>query len=59
MVYHNYVYQSYSDVKVSTIKDFWYANNVLVLLDASEFKGLVGHVWSINVYNKLIDGKNL
>ena len=44
MVYHNPVYQSYSDFKVSTIKDFRYANDAFILLDASEIKGVDGKV---------------
>ena len=40
MLYYDPVYQSYSDVKVSTIKDLWYANDVFILLDASKIKSV-------------------
>ena len=44
MVYHDPVDQSYSDVKVSTIKDLWYTNDAFVLLDASKIKSVDGKV---------------
>ena len=44
MVYHDPVYQSYSDVKVSTVKDLWYANDAFILLDASKIKSVNGKV---------------
>ena len=36
MVYHDHVYQSCNDVKVSTIENFLYANDIFILLDASK-----------------------
>ena len=44
MVYHDPVYQSYSDVKVSTVKDLWYANDAFILLDASKIKSVDGKI---------------
>ena len=40
MLYYNPVYQSYSDVKVNTIKDLWYDNDVFILLDVSKIKSV-------------------
>ena len=39
-MYYDPVYQSYSDVKVSTIEDLWYTNDVFILLDAGKIKGV-------------------
>ena len=44
MVFHYPVYPSYSDVKVSSIKNLWYANYAFTLFDANEIKGVDGHV---------------
>ena len=44
MVYHDPVYQSYSDVKVSTTKYLWYANDAFILLDASKIKIVDGKI---------------
>ena len=44
MVLHDRMQQSYSDAKVSSIKNLWHANYAFVLFDANEIKGLDGNV---------------
>ena len=44
MAFHDPMHQSYSDAKVSSIKNLWYANYAFMLFDASEIEGLDGNV---------------
>ena len=57
MVFNDPVCQSYSDAKVSSIKNLLYANDAFMLFDASEIESLDANVWNENVYS--YDIKNI